>query len=200
MTKEELEQLSEEELEAKYEEVLGEKPGNRKAETQIEEILVELTEDKEQEETAQSLKELQERLVKLEEENKVLKSNKKRETKSGKVLKGKEPEIMTEDQRIALQKREYAKKKNEQLQGIKGKTMTANMNDDFEILEEEAGHIHILLTKKHYQASANDMVVDRKIQKIWPNMFKTIKRSIMSQHDEVEVIHCPEEAKKLIES
>lgn len=198
---ENLTQLSDEELAAKYEEVLGKKPGNRTRETQIEELLAGTTEN-EDKVLGEKYAELQARLEALVAENAKLKESKEMpEVKTGKVLKKakREPEILTEDQRIAIQKHEFAKKKREQLAGKKEKKIKASENEDFDVLESEAGHIHILITNNHYQAATNKMVREQRLEKIWPRVWPSLKRSIMTQNEEVELIHIPEGAEKLFE-
>lgn len=199
---EELTQLSDEELAKKYEETLGKKPGNRTRETQVQEILAGTTENEDA--VLRKMEEMQAKLDALEEENNALKSitsTPSQEAKTGLIIQQPEYEkILTEDQRIAIQKHEFAKKKRDQLAGVKEKKIASSeKGEDYLLLESEQNHIHVLLTNNHYQANINKMNTQIKVEKIWPRVWPTLKRSILAQNESVEILHIPEEARQLFE-
>jgi len=189
MKKQELELKSDEELKGLYEETFSVSPGNRTRETQINELIAGSQDEN-------SIESLQERLKAAEEENEALKVSSN--TNSGHIVKDFDRIIQTEDQRIAIQKKQLNDKRRKQLESIDGgviETMPASEDKKYEVIVGEEDRVHVRLLKRHYQAAINDFVHEMKVQKFWPRIYKNIEKHLIATHDTVEIVHIPKGVK-----
>lgn len=198
MTIEELKALSPEELKAKYLEVFKKEPAENATDVEIIDALLESLNDNsgtnKEKPKEPTMAEVMETLKKVEQENATLRAAVNANTEAaGTYLKKQKPEIITEEQRLAVQKHDLNKKRLEKIKAIDGKakTIKASEDKDTDILKDEEDRVHVLLVKQHYQAAKNKMINESKVQKIWPNVFKTMIKNLMANYDTVEILHIP---------